>query len=145
MRTKKFQFLNYQIFTETSLNLFNFIYILIRISEKKRKVIKKYFESKKYRYSISLMNSELTFLTATLIEDNFWAFKRICFLRNWRKNIYSFVHCLSMKKMSDKLTNSSLNLNIRKIFRKEAYFEREITASLHYKLIININLKSIVL
>ena len=144
MRTKKFQFLNYQIFTETSLNSFSPIYILIRIFEEERKVVKRYFGSKKYKYSINLMNSELVFLTTTLTEDNFWTFKRICFLRSWRRDICSFIHRLNVKKMSDKLTNSSLNSSIHKISQRKAYFEREITASSHHKLMINTNLKNII-
>ena len=144
MRTKEFQFLDCQISTETFLNSFSFVYILIRIFEKKRKVIKRYFESKKYKYSMNLMNSKLAFLATTLAEDNFWAFKEICFLCNWRKDICSFVHRLNVKRMSNKLTNSSLNLSIRKISRKETYFEREITASSHHKPMISTNLKNIV-
>ena len=93
---------------------------------------------------MSLMNNELIFLTAILAENNFWTFKKICFLRNWKRNICSFVHHLNVKKMSNKLTNSSLNSSIRKIFRKKTYFEREIIAFSHHKFMININLKNIV-
>ena len=119
--------------------------ILLWSFEDKRKLTKRYFKSKKYRYSVELKKVNIN--SNTLIDffenDNFAEFKKIFFLRSYNKSICSLIYRFKINNVSNKCENSSLNSSIFKISRKNAYLNRNIFTFSHHKFIVSMNLINI--
>lgn len=116
MRIEDVQLSECQSSVKESRNFLISICILLRISEKDKKNVKRNRESKKHRFSEEIFCCALFCRN----DENLKKINEIDFFRSDKKDICALIQILKVKKDFDNLNNSECDSNKRNISRSDA-------------------------